>query len=51
MKKKKELPKKQQKEEVQRFLPKESPRGQPIGNRKFKTLTSKVRHTWNGNDL
>ena len=51
MVKKKDLPKEQPKQEVQRFLPKTSPRGQPIGNRPFKTLTSKVRFTWNGNDL
>jgi len=50
MVKKKDLPKEQPKE-VQRFLPKTSPRGQPIGNRPFKTLASKVRFTWNGNDL
>ena len=51
MVKKKDLPKEQPKQEVQRFLPKTSPRGQTIGNRPFKTLASKVRFTWNGNDL
>jgi len=51
MDKKKNLPKEQPKQEVQRFLPKTSPRGQPLGQQRFKTLTSKVRFTWNGNDL
>jgi hypothetical protein len=50
MAKKKELPKEKPKE-TPRFLPKTSPRGQLIGNRPFKTLASKVRFTWNGNDL
>jgi len=48
MVKKKDLPKEKQEP---RFLPKVSPRGQPIGNRPIKTLASKVRFTWNGNDL